>query len=527
MLDEQERALDEYLQGLAESLDIPPSKYEQAVQRYQAVGSHLEDGDYPNCSGAPEIYPQGSFRLGTVVRPLAGGEERDYDIDLVCRLECVKNGCHPKRVKHQIGDRLKAHGTYQRMLEKEGRRCWTLNYAEEDGIGFHMDVLPCVPESREMIGSIIPQGVRPQHARSAVAVTDKNQHNGAYSWSESNPKGFADWFDEVTMPVHSRIASSQKQLLLEQNRTLYASVDDVPTALVRTPLQRAIQILKRHRDTRFDGAPNEDDMPISMILTTIAASAYEHETDLVSTLLNLIDRAENYVASGIIQKRNGTWYIPNPVNPVENFADRWNDHGSKKSDAFFQWLLWVKQDLEQALQQGSPAGFDRVLGKSFGGRAIVEANSRYSTKRGGRSGGILNRVGRILRFDVAHRQPPRWPIVAGGHAVTISASVRRNGFRTRHISSDASPLPKGVDIDFEAKTGIPRPYKLFWQVVNTGPEAAAANDLRGGFGDIEVQRGGRRWHESTKYTGSHWVECFVVKDGRCLARSGEFIVNVA
>ena len=74
---------------------------------------------------------------------------------------------------------------------------------------------------------------------------------------------------------------------------------------------------------------------------------------------------------------------------------------------------------------------------------------------------------------------------------------------------------------------MPRPYKLFWQVVNTGEEAAAANDLRGGFNGGEVQRGGRKWHESTRYTGGHWVECFAVKDGQCLARSGEFIVNVA
>ncbi|WP_197996831.1 nucleotide-binding domain-containing protein, partial [Gimesia chilikensis] len=30
----------------------------------------------------------------------------------------------------------------------------------------------------------------------------------------------------------------------------------------------------------------------------------------------------------------------------------------------------------------------------------------------------------------------------------------------------------------------------------------------------------------TKFPGMHWVECFVVKNGVCVARSGEFVVNI-
>ncbi|MFW8696292.1 nucleotide-binding domain-containing protein [Mesorhizobium japonicum] len=32
--------------------------------------------------------------------------------------------------------------------------------------------------------------------------------------------------------------------------------------------------------------------------------------------------------------------------------------------------------------------------------------------------------------------------------------------------------------------------------------------------------------ETTRYAGSHSIECFIVKDGLLAARSGQFIVNI-
>src|SRR5882724_9508616 len=58
------------LDVLARDLDIPPGKYREAVSRYEAVGRWLDAPDSPLHSFSPQIYPQGSFRLGTVVRPV-------------------------------------------------------------------------------------------------------------------------------------------------------------------------------------------------------------------------------------------------------------------------------------------------------------------------------------------------------------------------------------------------------------------------------------------------------------------------
>jgi hypothetical protein len=70
--------------------------------------------------------------------------------------------------------------------------------------------------------------------------------------------------------------------------------------------------------------------------------------------------------------------------------------------------------------------------------------------------------------------------------------------------------------------------------VNTGPEAAA-NGAKGLRGDIEKAQTegagglrdlGRIREESTLYSGMHWVEFFIVKGGVCIARSGEYVVNI-
>jgi len=79
MLSEQETRLSKILRRIAESLDISPTDYERAVQSYESLGSWLEDGfedeAYPGSSAKPEVYPQGSIRIGTVVKPLRNSDD--------------------------------------------------------------------------------------------------------------------------------------------------------------------------------------------------------------------------------------------------------------------------------------------------------------------------------------------------------------------------------------------------------------------------------------------------------------------
>ncbi|QPJ65379.1 MAG: nucleotidyltransferase [Candidatus Nitrohelix vancouverensis] len=341
--------------NIQRELDISPSKYQQAVDRYTAVGNWLEKGTYRNPQDVPHIYPQGSFRLGTVIRPLKEGKESDYDIDLVCELQTNKRQTTPGEIKLSAGSRLKEHETYKDMLDEEGRRCWTLNYSEEDGVGFHLDVLPSVPEPDQQYLSC-----------NAIAITDKKDA-GSYEWSTSDPNGYADWFDEKNRPTFELIQFSEKNRIFMENKSVFAQVDKVPDQLVKTPLQGAIQILKRHRDQRFSEHDLEEDKPISMIITTLSAELYNQEPDILSALKGIVGQLlehsklvnpgwyefkESYAGKSVINRKSDEeWYIPNPVNPNENFADRWHENNHRKAKAFFRWVAWVQEDLIEILDQ--------------------------------------------------------------------------------------------------------------------------------------------------------------------------------
>ena len=87
--------LTDLLGRIADDLDIPLHMYEDAVVKYSDVGEWLAQEDSELANYEPDIYPQGSFRLGTMVKPITDADE--YDIDLVCHLKIQKESTTQKR----------------------------------------------------------------------------------------------------------------------------------------------------------------------------------------------------------------------------------------------------------------------------------------------------------------------------------------------------------------------------------------------------------------------------------------------
>lgn len=460
--------LNQALRDTAASLDIPDSLYEEAILRYEDVSAWLSEDDSPLREYAPEIYAQGSFRLGTMVRPhFRGGE---FDIDLVCRLIILKEQTTQADLKRRVGARLRDHREFAGILEEQ-RRCWTLNYAGE----FHLDVLPAIPDA--------------EGAPESILLTDRELTR----WQHSNPIDYANWF----FSRMGDVLEEEKQIIA---KAAGVTVEEVPRWRVRTPLQRAVQLLKRHRDLRFD--PCDEKRPVSIIITTLAARAYAGQRNVYEALLYVAENMGRHV-----ECRNGRWWVENPANPQENFADKWNEKPERK-DAFFAWLRVVQEDLGIARVAKSAGEADRVIAKSFGWA--------------GTAGVPALRIEQVPALaDATHCEPPRWP-VRPDYRCSVRGRVYKRGKRLWEVTD--RPLPKGVDLLFEATTNVPRPYDVKWQVVNTGREAAADDGLRGTFYDSDQRPGVRR--ESTRYAGTHWIEAFVVRNGVCLARSRRKFVKI-
>lgn len=498
--------LNSILLKTAEQLDIPNSRYEQAENRYKSIGEWLNRDSSKVAKFKPEIYSQGSFRLGTVIKPIS--EDDDYDIDLVCVLDISKSDITQHQLKELIGEEIISYSEAQCMnnAPEEGKRCWTLNYA--DGAQFHMDVLPSIPNGSSFKILLESKGHKNDYAKYAIAITDNTDSNYetiTEHWPCSNPKGYYEWFKTR---MKTQFDNEKRRILLDAH---YASIEEVPDHKVKTPLQRVIQLLKRHRDIMFN--EDSDNKPISIIITTLAAKAYNNETNVIDAYINIISNMEKY-----IEKKDEVYYISNPVNPLENFADKWVTNHEREEN-FFKWLTQIKKELEESLSEellGTINKYKNIYGEKIINEAMKNVN-------------IVNHknlpLANIIRnLSISHRKKPTWPML-NYKDVTISADWQRNGFRRTSFRSDEY-IDKNCNLTFEASTNVSKPYKVYWQITNTGEEAGNARCLRGEFYDGIIEKGGLVRTEESLYKGRHLVECFIVKNGCCVARSGEFIVNI-
>lgn len=499
-------AAEKALERIAAELDIPPSRYESAERRYHAIGKWLSRPESKLAKFNPGVFPQGSFSLGTVIRPL--NEDEHYDLDLVFESNQSKSSISQSTLKTIAGDELRAYAERHGMdAPTSGQYCWTMNYDEE--AQFKVDVLPALPDAESQRLLMEAQGIRNAWVSGAVAITNNRHPRYAeicQDWQTSNPRGFSDWFrDRMRVVFEAR----RRTLALQEAA---GEIEKIPEYRVKTPLQQAIQILKRNRDIWFEKRP--DLRPASIVITTLAAHAYANQSTISGALVAALGRMEDF-----IENRAGMPWIPNPTDPRENFADAWAKRPELER-AFRAWLQNARNTFWAALSLPEEAAVAKQLAANVGDALIERVQSREAR--------LLPRLPSALRrlFAAPHKRAPEWPVVQSGRVRITSATAVKRGFRPFRFFSDGPALPKNCSLRFEADTNVPWPYEVYWQVVNTGAEAEAARQLRGTFESSLVERGVLKRQETTSYSGVHSIECFVVKNGYCVARSGPFVVNI-
>lgn len=432
------KTAEEILEDLASELELPEGRYEAAERSYRSVGDWLERPGSLLRPFSPQIYPQGSFRLGTATKP-ANGEEH-YDLDVVCELRLGKDRITQAQLKEMLGKEVEAYAERYSMAEPgESRRCWTLEYA--DGAQFHMDLLPAVPDGARQRLLLEARSLDATWAETAIAITDRDHPNFEVTsgdWPSSNPKAYSAWFvDRMRVVLEARKSALAGEI--------HERAEDIPDYKVKTPLQQAVQILKRHRDVTFADRP--DERPISIILTTLAAKSYRQEARLSEALFSILAGMDRHieVRQEIREGRaRPVHWVANPTDPRENFADRWEEFPERR-DAFYEWLRTAREDFATAAREHDP-------------RRVVEA--------------LAPRLGRPLVEGAARRR----------HPVPSTALSALSGVGTRIAARSYKEQLLYHDHESE--------FELLRAVVGGMPE----------FIDERPDRGGRRWvirNEST------------------------------
>ena len=300
-----------------------------------------------------------------------------------------------------------------------------------------------------------------------------NLDNG--NWSKTDPKGHVEWSTQTNKDHDGKY-------------------------------KPAVKILKWWRQ---QNCPEGEKWPKGITLEKIISDCYpedvSHYEDIVIELFqNIVDEYKIDVSMGLVPQ------IEDPKVPENDLAS-----GYSASD-FQGFLTGVETALNILNEEGSTnASWRKVLGDRFPSESAPASSAPSTT--------CLMPISEALR--VPHRQKPTWQFAVKKPSLMVAADVEYPDGHTERIHTDDSVIPKGCSIDYKVcrprtLSGLP----VHWQIVNTGEEAYAANCPRGEIEPSNIRQGGR--HEKTAYSGRHYVKAFVLKNGRCVAFSREFFVNV-
>jgi hypothetical protein len=334
------------LDAICAELEITPAMFQLATERYGSIAAYLDDEGSPLHQYHLVIYPQGSGNLQTTVKPI---KDLEFDVDVICQL-FVHESFPRTAFVDLIYNRLKERGCYKL---RRMNRCVRVQYANE----FHIDITPGIPDMH----------LGPEN----ILITDKEIGR----FKESNPKDYGVWFRRIAR-VSPKISYADGGMMKE-----FAAAEPLREPRFSKPmLNRIVQLMKRHRDVMFDGAK---DAPISAIITTLAAMSYAYHAGR-NTFPNQIEFLRAVIGDmpDFITKVGAEERVPNPANPLENYADKWFLHPERQV-AFHRWHAAVVVHLDRVLasiDRGKERLFES-LSSAYGAAVVKTAAVKHAELR--------------------------------------------------------------------------------------------------------------------------------------------------
>ena len=234
----------------------------------------------------------------------------------------------------------------------------------------------------------------------------------------------------------------------------------------------------------------------------------DHYKDLPAAFKNMLADLNDYLQANPTMPN-----LTDPSCPTENFNHRcdqtqyknlrrWIKYYSDKATAVFD-----ETDGETSLKL-----WREIFGDDFG------VTSTTVTKATEAHIGRARNTEQFLDHDlnIPVQIDPRYRLALGARVLPL------HGFRTYDLQKHGNVIGKYRTIRFSlAKCNVPAPYTVYWKVRNTGEEAIQADCIRG---QIKPDDGTRWRDEPTKYRGKHYVECYVIKNGVCVATAHQNVI---
>lgn len=399
------RSWEHLLLRAASSISLTASQYELIEDRYSQLEKILSASTDPLLAGA-HIFPQGSMRLRTTINPVkdAPKDLGTIDADAIVWLPNAGNA-DADTVLAAIEQRFREGSRVQSDIVKL-RRGIRIEYADENP-GFHIDVTP----ARAV------QGNGESDGQGKLEVPDRET-----GWKASSPIPYADWLhsaseQKISLELYKSLAINESRGAVMDSATQeplpsYQDYDKLD------PLRATIKLLKRHRDEWAIETRNENYRPISAVITTLATHAYlkvvkeSHHTPLtpIDAILKIVEKIPEE-----IRVFAGQYYVLNPRDAGENFAEKWNrpEEGHKYCQAFDNWHASALVAFTLGLQPHDSAGlFAQVMKRSFGiGESLItESNNEIPgnwTMAGRKAGTTRNILAATAIFGSSSHATPQ------------------------------------------------------------------------------------------------------------------------
>ncbi len=445
---------------LIASVNLNQSRLDSLQQKVDAIQSFIEADD-AFADIFLDMIPAGSWAHRTIIKPVCSGDE--FDADILIYVE-EKDDWLPKDYIESLYTSLHSSGVYKSLVHRK-TRCVRVDYAGD----FHVDVVPYLERGGDHV------------------ITNRREPEGVGRFEVSNPEAFSEWIDE-----RQRVSSG----------TFIKVV-------------RLVKYLRDYKNTFTC---------VSIILMTLLASEVneveaslspELYADLPSAFVTLLGKLATSLPINMPA-------VMDPAGTGDNFTDRYSDEWNYENfrERMIAYADKARAAYDEPDRQTAIALWREIFGDDFKPGAL-ESVAKMAPLGASVPAPGEEFIDRDRGFAIALQPGARVRIAGRCTGYDDGQYSRRRGFRQFSLSSAGGRVPKNRSLRFDATTTVAKPYELYWKVRNTGDEAANVGQLRG-----EISRdGGRNSRaESTKYRGAHYVECYVVKDGRVVALDRQIVV---
>ena len=411
---------------------------------------------------------QGSYAMFT----LNQHPDKEYDIDIAIVFKKDDLPSSALKARQRIADAFKKAAVNFSKDPEARPNAVTVWYAE----GYHIDFA-------------VYRTYEDTFGRTII------EHGGP-DWTKRDPMEVTNWFNDA---VNSASPSQEDG----------ATVDDYQ-------MRRIVQFLKAFTKSRSSW-----NLPGGLIISVLVNECYQpnyyrddvalhdtmvaiHNRLLINTEVDSPVSTSESLTNKEEYKKQVERFRDKLDSAITNLAPLFEDDGTtdkamKAWNKVFDHPFWAEEEEDES-ETADDSGIDE--------RVVVSSD-----------------IAKPELGRASHQESIPWAFNKKHRVQLYAYTYLGKKIKLSGLKSDGRTIKSGLDLKYVVKTNVRGSYQIFWQVVNTGSHAESDGGRRGKIIESNDPNPLVHWEESL-YTGKHWIECFIVKDGICVARSGRFYVNI-